>query len=278
MKTYYSIVSVAPKSYLNERFNVGLLCVTPEETFFHFSEAKFKIVSKLLSTTGVKLAFFALEGIKQTLHVTEINNELSFSNSSFSLVSESYLNYLHRYNNNLIQFTEPVQIDIDVNREVFEILFKKYIFSSEIFESITKPEKSIFLKVSKQLLAQAKTYASIHFSVNSSVVPELAVPVTVDIFGKNGSFVASQLIDFKKQKHSLIGEISSYLYLVEKTNRSDSKSKSFIIGDEPSKNDKEHHQIYKDLYQANLVEIISLNESERIIDYMKEQGVGPISL
>lgn len=276
MKTYYSIVSIAPKSHLNEKFNVGLVCVTPTETFFHYSQPKFKIVSKLLSLDGSKLALSALEGINKQINAPVGNTDLFRSTDSLSLVSENYLNYLHRYNNNLIQFSEPIQLDLEVDRTVFELLFKKYIFSSEIFAPVFKSEKSQFSIVSKNLLAKAKSYANINFNVNSAIIKDLIVPVTVDIFGKNGAFVTSQLIDFTKSKSGLMSEVSSYLYLVEKTGNVDSKSKSFIVGNEPSKKEELNHKIWLDLRKTKLVEVISLDESEQIIEYMEQKGVMPI--
>ena len=278
MKTYYSIVSIAPKSYLNEKFNVGLLCVTPNAVFFHFSRAKFKIVSKLLSESGLKLAQSALTGISQQVDILNSENQLLFKEKDLSVVSNSYLNYLSRYNNNLVQFSQPTEIDLNIDLDIFKSLFRKFIYSSEVFESFESVNVSPFIKTKKDWLQTAKKYANVHFSVTSSIISDLIVPVTVDVFGKNGSFVSSQMIDFKKAQHHLSNEISSLLYLVEKTKKIDSESKSFIVGDEPIKSEVVNHQIWSDLRASNLVEMVSVDESAKVIDYLHIKGVAPLKV
>ncbi|WP_417265063.1 hypothetical protein [Brumimicrobium sp.] len=136
MKTYYSIVSIATNSILNEKSNIGLLCVTPENTFFHFSEVKFNIIAKLLSKNGKKLALSAIQGMAEQIN-RRPQEEGDFSNEKqekLSAVSESYISYLSRYNNNLVQYSSPVTIDVEVNGEVFKTLFRKYIYGKEAFE------------------------------------------------------------------------------------------------------------------------------------------------
>lgn len=63
MKPYYSIISIATNPQMNEKFNVGLLCVTPEKTFFHFSKSKFEIVAPLLTPHAGVLALSVLDGM-----------------------------------------------------------------------------------------------------------------------------------------------------------------------------------------------------------------------
>ncbi|MGM0478665.1 MAG: hypothetical protein ACQERC_05530 [Bacteroidota bacterium] len=141
MKTYYSIVSIATNPKLNEKFNIGLVCVTPENTFFHFSEAKFNIVAKLLSPNGRKLGLSALKGMADQIHDTIEHEDIFINQQSEEkhAVSEPYLSYLSRYNNNLIQYSVPVTLDLNVDYEVFKTLFRKYIYTKEVFEPITEP-------------------------------------------------------------------------------------------------------------------------------------------
>ena len=122
MKTYYSIISVATKPQLNEKIHLGLLCVTPQKSYFHFSKRKFKIISKLLNPQTQKLALSALQGI---------HNEINHIKSD--VATEGYLNYLSRYNNGLIQFSSSTKIDLMIDESMFHILFRKYIFSKEKF-------------------------------------------------------------------------------------------------------------------------------------------------
>merc|ERR1711991_855879 len=158
MKTYYSIVSIATNSKLNEKFNIGLLCVTSEQTFFHFSKDKFKIVSKLLSTNGRKLAMSALKGMEDQICNTSASGEALFGQEGMKLqaVSEPYIAYLNRYNNNLVQYSTPVTIDLDVDYTVFKTLFKKYVYRDEVFYSVIEPKAKTFVKIRNSFRKEAK--------------------------------------------------------------------------------------------------------------------------
>ena len=277
MKTYYSIVSIATKTQLNEKFNIGLLCVTPEKTYFHFSEAKFKIISKLLSLSASKLALAALNGMEKNINKIPTTEDKLFNNDNNYAVSEPYINYLSRYNNNLVQFSEATTIDLDISYDVFKVLFKKYIYSEEVFESIIKPKANLFISVRKKFRKSAEQYANVNFAVSNEIIPDLVVPVTVDVFGKNGAFVSGQSIDFSKSFNSLQSDITSYFYLVDHTEKVDEEAKCYVLGDEPSKEDKQQHDLWKIIRNSKLVEVVALDESEKIIDYMKERGVAPIA-
>lgn len=278
MKAYYSIVSIATSPQLNEKFNIGLLCVTPEDTYFHFSEKKFTIISKLLSENGGKLALSALNGIDNQISKAKLNKLDMFSTSNrLHAVEESYLGYLSRYNNNLLQFSNATEIDLTIDHTVFKALFKKYIFSDEIFETIIKP-KNTFTTFRNNFKKAASPYANTNFDVTGEIIcnEKLVVPVKVDVFGKNGSFVTAQSLDFGKPIGQLNSETSSYLYLTEKTLEEDKNTKSFILGDEPSEKERENHDLWKAVLGLGFVEFVPTDESDRVIDYMKIQGVTPV--
>lgn len=278
MKTYYSIVSIATNPKLDEKFNIGLLCVTPKKTFFHFSEAKFNIVAKLLSTNGRKLGLSALKGMADQIHDTIEHVDIFINQQSEEkhAVSEPYLSYLSRYNNNLIQYSAPVTLDLNVDYEVFKTLFRKYIYAEEVFEPIIKPKTRSFTTIRNKFRKAASAYANTNFDVTGEIIKDLIAPVHVDVFGKNCAFVAGHSMDFEKNATLLQSEITSFLYLTEHTIKADKKSKSFVLGDEPSKKEKANHQLWQNVHNAKVVEFVPTDESERIIAYMKEKEVAPI--
>jgi hypothetical protein len=274
MKTYYSIVSIATNPILNEQFNIGLLCVTPLEAYFHFSKDKFKVIRSLLSDSGAKLALSALKGIEQTVNTTGVEENLrSREKQAFS---EAYLNYLSRYNNNLIQFTPPVEIDLNVDESLFQTLFQKFVFSEESFESVENARNPLFGKQKRAFKNKARAYANIDFSVGKDLVKNLVVPVKVDVFGKNGAFVSGQTIDFSKTAASLNNALSSYLYLVDHAKQSDNGASCYILGSEPDKASKEQHEIWTSIRQSRSVEFVDMNDAELVIEAMKRKGVKPI--
>lgn len=278
MKTYYSIVSIATNPKLNEKFNIGMLCVTPENTFFHFSEAKFNIIAKLLSKNGKKLALSALEGMEEQINqITQqegvfINEKPEILNA----VSEPYISYLNRYNNNLVQYSTPITIDLKVNYDVFKALFKKHIYKNEVFDLIIQTKTKNFTSIRNKFRKAVSSYANTNFNVTNKIIQDLIAPVKVDAFGKNGAFVVGQSLDFEMNVASLQSKMTSFLYLTEHTKKADHNSKSFVLGDEPSKKEKENHQLWKNMRKTKIVEFVPINESDRIITYMKEKGVTPV--
>lgn len=278
MKTYYSIVSIATNPKLNEKFNIGLLCVTPENTFFHFSEAKFNIVSKLLSKNGKKLALSALKGMEEQIdYISPEKNVFSDDETELlNAVSETYISYLNRYNNNLVQYSSPITIDLDVDYEVYKALFKKHIYNNEIFDLIIQPKTKSFTSIRNKFRNSVSTYANTNFNVTNKIIQDLIAPVKVDAFGKNGAYVVGQTLDFEMSSSQLQSKITSFLYLTEHTLRIDKKSKSFVLGNEPSKKDKENHQLWQSVSNAKVLEFVPFDESERVVAYMKTKGVAPV--
>ncbi|MBU3658698.1 MAG: hypothetical protein FGM14_02410 [Flavobacteriales bacterium] len=276
MKTYYSLVSISTNPSFDEKFNIGLICVTPKEIFYHFSKSKFKVISKLLSSNGRKLALSGLQAIEKNLNpiVSEFNRQLE--SKTESKFSESYFNYLSKYNNNLIQFSQAESIDLDVDKEVFNVLFKKYIYDSELFEEQINSKTTSFNSRKNNFKQSVKEFANINFSVSNAIIKDLVVPVTVDVFGKNGAFVSNQIIDFTRPIETLKSEISSYLYLVEQTAKADVLSQNFLLGEEPLFENTQQHDIWNEIRKFNLIEFVPFNESQRIINYMIEKGVEPI--
>lgn len=278
MKTYYSIVSIATNPKLNEKFNIGLLCVTPENTYFHFSEKKFNIVAKLLSKNGKKLGLSALKGMEEQINFTP-TQEGVFSNVKpelSSAVSEPYISYLNRYNNNLVQYSTPVTIDLTVDYDVFKALFKKYIYAEEVFDIIIQPKTKSFTSIRNKFRKEVSAYANTDFNVTNEIIKDLIAPVKVDAFGKNGAFVVGQFMDFEISPSKLQSNITSFLYLTEHTIKVDENSKSFVLGVEPSKKDKANHQLWQNVRKAKFLEFVPTDESERIITYMKTKGVAPV--
>jgi hypothetical protein len=152
------------------------------------------------------------------------------------------------------------------------IRLRKYIYANEVFDTIIQPKTKSFASIRKKFRKAASPYANTNFNVTDEVIEDLIAPVNVD------AFVVGQSMDFAMSPSQLQSKITSFLYLTEHTIRVDKKSKSFVLGDEPSKKDKENHQLWQNIRKAKIVEFVPMNESERIIAYMKEKGVAPIEL
>ena len=284
MKTYYSIVSISSSSHLGERFNIGLLCVDGNKAFFHYSKKKLNIVGKLFSKSAKELIISSFKSIDTT--VAEFNQTkigldsfMDKSNTSMNSLSHSYLNYLSRYNNNLIQFSEPTSIDLEINRDVFESLFQKYIFESEDFNERTilvnnhnkfEIEYPIFLE-------DASKYVNTNFQVTKELIPSLINSKKVDMIGKNGSFNIAHSINFNATTPTLNHYLDSYMYLALSSELAEDKhAKCFILGEEPQK-DSKNHATWKNVRAVKQVELVPFGEREKVLEHFENEGVQPIS-
>lgn len=52
MKTYYSIIYLSPLPQIGEKIGIGLICASPKEVFYHFSQEKFNCVASFLTENG----------------------------------------------------------------------------------------------------------------------------------------------------------------------------------------------------------------------------------
>lgn len=270
MRTYISIVSIATKALTHEKFGIGLLCITSDRSFFRYSVEKWRIISKLLPKEARSLAMSSLKSIEAQL--TENPFQLKGDNHSFS---ESYLEYLSRYNNNLIQFSKPEYIDLDVNEILFRSLFRKYIYSDEKFTE-HRAEVNVLDTFKTVFLNRAEIYANIDYTVTNSIIKDLISPVKVDLFGKNGAYVTGQTINFSKNKAYLLNDINAYIHLALSTEMADENAKCFILGEEPDKSLPENHKIWENARRSKNVEFVPIDESEKVIDYLEKKGVSPV--
>src|SRR5690554_6024864 len=215
--SFYSIISISSHSHLGERFNIGLICVDKNQAFFHFSDSKLKIISKLFTKNAVLLMKSTLNSIYKS--VEKFNNDNSDRidlwepSNSASELSDSYFSYLSRYNNNLTQFTKPEKLDLDINQSVFENLFQKYIFNDEIFNIPLIHEVSNFERFYPEFLSKARKYVNTEFKVTKELISGLITPKKVDMIGENGSFNLAHSIDFSSTFQTLNHHLDSYMYL-----------------------------------------------------------------
>lgn len=276
MKTFYSIVSISTKPFFSEKIGVGLLCVNKNQVYFHFSGEKLKWISKLLTKDAKNQALNSLRAIDRIVKENSVSTNFLNSGTTIAL-SENYIHYLSRYNNNLVQFSSPMEIDLDLDESVFQKLFKKYIHTEEQFNFLKVEKRNSYIEDFKtNFKPRISRYVNTDYTVNNEIIQGLIAPITVDLFGKNGAFVTGQTIDFSKEKRFLSKDVSSYMYLALTTEMADKGSKCFLLGDEPSKELSFNHQIWDNARKHQNIDFVPISESERIVEFLKEKGVIPI--
>ena len=137
MTSKYSILSVLIRPEIQEKISIGIILIDENTIHFNYSKNKLSIAKSLLS----KSAFSSLKDILYSISSLSKNLEISDNKSPFS---SSYLEYLSRYNNNILAYSQLKEIELSASDVNFQKLFDKYIDSTI---NISHIEKKPFEKV-----------------------------------------------------------------------------------------------------------------------------------
>jgi hypothetical protein len=203
MKTIYSILYVNLNTTLDERVSAGIFVSNGLKHYFKYSSKKLSAFKNILDSERYDLVKSYLKSIEKEIGFNEsnISNQL-FENKDFhnNWVSESYLSYLSKYSNNIVQFSSPKTIDVELKEETFRKIFEKYIFRYTA-EVNNLPSHNIHEIVKNQLFPRIENRVNLELTLTSDDFKNLFAPIDIDFIGLNGIPVAGLTIDFEKKKH-----------------------------------------------------------------------------
>ena len=278
MKTFFSIIYLTLNANLNEKISVGMIMSNDENLIFKYSNTKLGIVKQLIPHQN----YIFLRTYFKNLDC-ELNHDFSKSYElnikkeiSSSWINEKYINYLHRYSNNMVKFSEPRSIDIVLDDYSFGKLFSKYIFEKEDEELISNKTADIINEVKTKLYSKIEDKVNLDVIVKPSDFKELIAPVNVNFIGKNNIIVAGQTIDFGKRFYNLENDLTKFISFTKAVDFEKGTGHYFLVGEEPNKlMDKKNHSIWKHMFDSKMIDYVSVNETERIQEYINQHGVTP---
>lgn len=274
MKTFYSIVYCAIRPNVDEKVSIGLLMVDGSKSYFQYSTEKLAILKQMISSDAYNLIKTALKSISKVS--SECGTDV-FPNSAYkgkSAITESYIAYLSNYSNNLISYSVPIEVNVELNDTVYRKLFQKFIF----YFPVAEPERVKPMEVAKKRLSKSiSKHVAFDVELDKSKVPGLIVPAKVWFIGKNEVQVTGEAKDFSGAVHTLQQQLNAHLFLIEKIKDTpDGKhGKFFMIGDEPDRRLSENHSLWNSIKDANIVDLVPTGEIERVEEYMEVHGVEP---
>jgi hypothetical protein len=277
MKTFYSILSVVIRPEINEKLSVGLLLVDEKQVSFYVSENKLSVIKKLVSNNIFKGIKSSIKFIEKTFMIKQniLSNpqqvlELNIEDKS-DVFNYGYIDYLSQYNNNVIVFSKPVNINFEYSIELFQKLFQKLVDETAFDIKIEKTYSSVD-RFKRTFYPKAKKYFNIEQEINSIMYPKLIMPVKMDLMGKNEKEVFAQSIDMSKMLRSIENGIANLMFI----NRALPDAKQFILASEPDKSNEVNHRIWNNIRDLNEFEYVDLSESGKITDYALKHGVIPL--
>lgn len=271
MKTFYSIIFCTIRPNLDERVSIGLFMANDRECFFNYSNEKLNIIKDLISVEAYSLLKVNLKSI-QKLSVSCEEGSL-FPRKEASFLAENYFNYLSVYSNNLLTYSTPVHLQQDLNREVFDKLFEKFVFR---LDPVPLEKTNKIDVVRKRLSKSIANYVNFDVELTEREIPGLIIPSKISFIGKNQVEVTGEMNDFSKSIHTLKQQIGSHLYLVDRIIETRRGAKFFFIGDEPSKSLVENHKIWKSIKDFKTLSLVPTNEIEQVEEYMSIHQVEPL--
>jgi hypothetical protein len=273
MKSHYTILSAVFRPEIQEKISIGLLLVSANELFFLCSKNKLSAVRSLIESSLYKYLNDTIKQIDNAIDTERANKGSLFGDAAHNIqFSEGYISYMNRYSNNLINFSAPVQIEMEANQQLFGFLFNKYIDSTELPQKRTKSVDA----VKTDFFPQVKPYYNTEKEVSMTEIPNLLMPVNVDMIGKNEVPVFAQVIDFERQHLNFIQQDVSVLEFLFSAFEAE-HPKSFMIAGEPDKVAyPKAHDAWNSLRKWNKTEYIALDEIDKVREYAELHGVEPL--
>lgn len=283
MVTQYSILSVLIRPEIQEKISIGLLLFDANEVYFSFSRNKLHVCKELISPASYKILKDIIENIERTIDKDKLTHSdlKSFNiyknSSEENIFSPSYISYLNKYSNNVISYTSPKEIYLEINDQNFSTIFRKYV--DEIVETLEvvpkiKPVEYIKLQFGDKI----KEYYDFNKEITHEQVKHLITPVRVDFAGKNEIDVYAQTVDMEGGYGSVANNINAFMQLKTTYINNEVPVKDFIIAKEPDKGQfPRQHDMWSQLRASKILNYLDLSESEAIITYAEQHGVVPVS-
>lgn len=274
MKTFYSILYCTIRPNVGERVSIGLFMGNEAGCKFQFSEEKFKVVRGLFTDSAYSMMKVSLKSLLNLSLECESDHLQTYKGAN--TLKEQYLGYLSRYANNLITYSEPANINVDLSSTVFNKLFEKFIYQLPVAAySIPKPIE----KARKRLTQSLAGHVNFNVDIDQSIVPGLVVPAKVFFIGKNEVQVTGEAKDFSGLKpHIIQQQINAHLFLIDriKDTATGKNGRFFLIGDEPKREFAENHKLWQAVKSSSTLDLVPTDEIEIVERYMHEHGVTPL--
>lgn len=280
MQTFYSIVYCPIRPGVDEKLSIAMFMRGGEQIYFRYSHDKLKIIKGLIPESAYRLLKGYLSNIKRFFDKKNVTNdevmtlfEGIISKNYENFLEPQYFEYLNKYSNNLLHFSKPITLSLDVDEELFNKMYNKFIYS---FDTNTIKRKSFYDSIKNKVSPKVENRVNIDFELTSKHIANLVIPTKVWLIGKNGTDVTGEIFDFNKNTYHLENDISKHLNLIQSLKDLDGDfGRHFIVGNEPDKSNYTNYSIWKELKGLKYIDYVSKNETQKISEYVIKKGVLP---
>jgi len=271
MTTFYSVLYAILTPETAEKISLGILLSDGDKSMFRYSRSKFSALKEFIPDEQhrfIRNYLHSMHGITENynIHKSKLFDEKEIVPAA---VSESYVEYLSRYNQNVLTFGKPVNVNVPINESSLSNLFRVLINEKEI---PTKYTKHKFQQIKKEFIPKVSIYYNSEREVLPEEYPGLIIPVKIDLFGKNEQPVFAQFVDFERP----INHIKNEFYDLKQLQEVIKMGKGFIISTEPGENKYSiQHTAWEAIRKSKIGEYIDISEVEKVKVYAEAHGVMP---
>lgn len=278
MKSFYSILYATINPTIKEQISIGLILTGEEKVFFNFSSKKLSYLRNFIPKAAHQLLRDSLKNIQNTVEQTNVKREIGpleikVEGLKERIFTQQYIEYLSKYNQNLLSFSSPKQIDIEANDTYFNRLFEKYIY--KLSTEVKRKEEHIIDIVRSDLYPKIEKRVNLDKELSRNEIDTLWMPVNVNFIGQNGEAVIGKAIEFQKQSYALEAELGHLAALMKAFDDKKLHSKYYVIGNEPDKKLEKQHILWKDILETNYMDVVPSDEIGKIAEYIEEKNVQP---
>lgn len=273
MNTFYSIISVMIRPEIEEKISLGMLMISENGIYLNISKTKLSVCKDLLPELhylGVKNEITSIRNYYTHIRKEAETNDL-FSTDLYEVTKESYLRYLSNYKTNLVVFSKPIKLSLQVTKEIFDTLYEKYVDEELYAVEVDENEKSIE-KFRREFIPKLQPYYNTNLAVGSDMIPGVLAPIKFDLVGRNEIPVFAKSIDLERRTYNVEHDVNA-LYPIKDLS---TNAKTFIISKEPDKKLQFQHSVWNNLRTSPWFEYIDISEADRLEVYAKEHNVEPI--
>ncbi|WP_276987583.1 hypothetical protein [Capnocytophaga gingivalis] len=276
MNTLLCPIYLSSNALSKDRFSIGLIMVGREEAYFNYSEEKLNKVKHLFTNDSFLVVKKYLKSVYKNFYPEQEKSLFPENEFLKTWANKQYLSYLNKYTNNLVCFGETTNVDIALNEDIFKKFFEMYVFrypsqidKAKDIDILKKPQSIAFYERNSEKV-------NIDIEITNNDIDELLISTKVNFLGKNDAPFAGNMLNLQNRIQSLGNNINSFISLTKiLDNAQNKKGKYFIVGEEPSKELKENHKLWRELRNTKLIEYTELPDIDRISDYITEYGINP---
>lgn len=273
MKTFYSLLSAVINPVSSEKISLGLLLSDGNTSLFGYSSNRLSLIRSIIEKESFGLVKEYLKSIRTVIEKIDFNQNqqtIYEAEGKNLMVNESYISYLSDYSSNIISFSKPVAIDLPVKQDIFDKLFFRFI------EEVSMPEirrERAVESVRSEFLPRVSDYFLTEYDVTPDTFPELLLPVTIDLMGKNERYVIGQFMDLERHPNHIKSDFFDFRQLSEAL----PNSTNFLITAEPLKSKwPVQHHFWNEIRNIRNIQCIEVSEVEAVEAYAREHRVKPV--